>query len=85
MSKEAIIALRTNEKPLDIKSGHPAIPIIPHLYGWKSTKWLTTIEFTREYRDRYWEAMEYHERGNTYLEERFKGTGETHTGKQGES
>jgi len=78
LSEDAIIALRMNGKPLDIKSGYPARPIIPHLYGWKSAKWLTTIEFTKQYRDGYWEAMGYHERGNAYLEERFKGTGGTH-------
>jgi DMSO/TMAO reductase YedYZ molybdopterin-dependent catalytic subunit len=81
LSEDAIIALRMNGKPLDIKSGYPARPIIPHLYGWKSAKWLTTIEFTKEYRDGYWEAMGYHERGNAYLEERFKGIGGTHMGK----
>ena len=43
------------------------------------------LEFTKEYRDGYWEAMGYHERGNAYLEERFKGTGGTHTGKNKES
>jgi len=81
LSEDAIIALRMNGKPLDIKSGYPARPIIPHLYGWKSAKWLTTIEFTKQYRDGYWEAMGYHERGNAYIEERFKGIGGTHMGK----
>jgi Sulfite oxidase and related enzymes len=81
LSEDAIIALRMNGKPLDIKSGYPARPIIPHLYGWKSAKWLTTIEFAKEYRDGYWEAMGYHERGNAYLEERFKGAGGTHAGR----
>jgi DMSO/TMAO reductase YedYZ molybdopterin-dependent catalytic subunit len=81
LSEDAIIALRMNGKPLDLKSGYPARPFIPHLYGWKSAKWLTTIEFTKQYRDGYWEAMGYHERGNVHLEERFKGMEGTHTGK----
>ncbi|KXS19169.1 molybdopterin binding oxidoreductase [Gonapodya prolifera JEL478] len=46
--------------------------IIPHLYGWKSAKFLQRIEFAREYRDGFWEKLGYHERGNVWFEERFK-------------
>ncbi|KAJ3343625.1 hypothetical protein HDU93_007506 [Gonapodya sp. JEL0774] len=46
--------------------------IIPHLYGWKSAKFLQKIEFVKEYRDGFWEKLGYHERGNVWFEERFK-------------
>jgi len=69
---ESIIALEMNRRPLDPEHGYPARLIIPHLYGWKSVKWLNRITFMEEYRDGYWEALGYHPRGRVDLEERFK-------------
>ncbi|AHC51492.1 oxidoreductase [Sulfolobus acidocaldarius SUSAZ] len=82
LNEDSIIALMMNGKPLDIKSGFPARPFIPHLYGWKSAKWLTAIQFSREYIDGFWEERGYHERGNVWDEERFKGQGVSHEGKK---
>lgn len=82
LSEDAIIALKMNGKPLDIKSGFPARPFIPHLYAWKSAKWLTEIEFLKDYIDGYWEERGYHERGNVWEEERFKGEGFSHEGQK---
>ncbi|AWR93297.1 sulfite oxidase-like oxidoreductase [Acidianus brierleyi] len=73
LSEDSIIALRINGKPLTIEQGFPARPFMPHLYGWKSAKWLTEIEFIDKYVDGYWEERGYHERGNVWEEERFKG------------
>ena len=73
LHEDAIVALRMDGKPLRHEQGFPARPFIPHLYGWKSAKWLTGIEFMNEYRDGYWEIFGYAERGNVWLEERFKG------------
>lgn len=70
--ERSIIALEMNGKPLDILHGYPARLIVPHLYGWKSAKWVSKIVFTNEYKDGYWEALGYHPRGNVALEERFK-------------
>jgi DMSO/TMAO reductase YedYZ molybdopterin-dependent catalytic subunit len=80
LSEDTIIALKMNGKPLDKKSGFPARPFIPHLYAWKSAKWLTAIHFTSEYQDGFWEERGYHERGNVWEEERFKGEGHSHSG-----
>ncbi|MEM0038167.1 MAG: sulfite oxidase-like oxidoreductase [Zestosphaera sp.] len=70
--ERAILALKVNGRPLSVEQGFPARIFIPHLYGWKSAKWVTEIIFTREYKDGYWEALGYHERGNAWSEERFK-------------
>ena len=78
--EDSIVALRINGRPLDIKEGFPARPIIPHLYAWKSAKWLFGIEFRESYADGFWEERGYHERGNAFLEERFKGEGYSHAG-----
>jgi DMSO/TMAO reductase YedYZ molybdopterin-dependent catalytic subunit len=77
-SPKAMIALMLNDKPLSIEHGFPARIIIPHLYGWKSGKWLNKIVFIDSYIDGYWEARGYHERGNVWEEERFKGQGSKH-------
>lgn len=71
--EDSLIAIRMNGQPLPAEQGFPARPFIPHLYAWKSAKWLTRIEFIENYEDGYWEARGYHERGNVSNEERFKG------------
>jgi DMSO/TMAO reductase YedYZ molybdopterin-dependent catalytic subunit len=71
--EDAIIALKINGEPLSIQQGYPARPFFPSLYGWKSAKWLTGIEFMPQYRDGFWEMYGYHERANIWEEERFKG------------
>lgn len=70
--EESMIVLEMDRRPLDILHGYPARLIIPHLYGWKSAKWISRIELTDKYRDGYWEALGYHPRGKVVLEERFK-------------
>lgn len=76
VSADAIVALRLNGRPLTPEQGFPARPFVPHLYGWKSAKWLTRMEFIPEYEDGYWEERGYHERGDVSEEERFKGSGD---------
>lgn len=78
MVADSLIAFKINGKPIPIQQGYPARPFIPQLYGWKSAKWLTEIEFLSGYKDGYWEAYSYHERGNIWDEERFKGQGGKH-------
>ncbi|MCG2889086.1 MAG: sulfite oxidase-like oxidoreductase [Sulfolobales archaeon] len=80
LHEDSIIALRINGRRLELKEGFPARPIIPHLYAWKSAKWLTEIEFRKDYVDGFWEERGYHERGNVFLEERFKNEGMSHEG-----
>jgi DMSO/TMAO reductase YedYZ molybdopterin-dependent catalytic subunit len=72
LSDRAIVALKMNGSPLSEEHGFPARTFIPHLYGWKSAKWLCEIELLEEYEDGYWERRGYHERGNVFKEERFK-------------
>jgi DMSO/TMAO reductase YedYZ molybdopterin-dependent catalytic subunit len=73
--EDAVLALTLNGEPISLEMGFPARPFMPHIYFWKSAKWLTEISLMEEYRDGYWEAMGYHERGNVWEEERFKSWG----------
>lgn len=75
MVEDSLIAFKINGKPLSKDQGYPARPFIPHLYGWKSAKWLEGIEFIKGYQDGYWEMYGYHERGDVLFEERFKDVG----------
>ncbi len=81
--EDSLIALKMNGKQIPVQQGFPVRPFIPHLYGWKSAKWLIGIEFLAEYEDGYWENVGYHERGNIWDEERFKGQGGKHVRHRG--
>ncbi len=83
MVEDSIIALKMNGKPLSIEQGFPARPFMPQLYGWKSAKWLNEIEFIKDYVDGYWEQFGYHERGDIWEEERFKGHSGKHMPRRG--
>ncbi len=73
--EDAVVALTLNGKPISLEMGYPARPFMPHIYFWKSAKWLTEMTLLDDYRDGYWEARGYHERGNIWEEERFKSWG----------
>ncbi|MEM0121474.1 MAG: sulfite oxidase-like oxidoreductase [Thermoprotei archaeon] len=73
MSPDSIIAVKMNGAPLPKEQGFPARSFIPHLYGWKSAKWLTEVRLIEKYVDGYWEMYGYHERGRVDKEERYKG------------
>ena len=73
LKDDALLAFKLNGKPLSDEQGFPARPFMPDLYAWKSAKWTNRIELAPEYRDGYWEQFGYHERGNVWEEERFKG------------
>lgn len=60
-----------NGKPLRPEHGGPVRLIIPHLYGWKSAKWVKSVEFTERQRPGFWEQRGYHMRGDPWAEERF--------------
>jgi DMSO/TMAO reductase YedYZ molybdopterin-dependent catalytic subunit len=73
IDSRAIVVTKMNGKPLSNEHGYPARPFIPHLYGWKSAKWLTSIRVRQGYTDGFWETLGYHERGRVDSEERYKG------------
>ncbi|RLG89107.1 MAG: sulfite oxidase-like oxidoreductase [Thermoprotei archaeon] len=72
LNENSLLVIKINDKPLSIEQGFPARIFVPHLYGWKSAKWVTQLRFINHYEDGFWEALGYHERGNVWLDERFK-------------
>jgi DMSO/TMAO reductase YedYZ molybdopterin-dependent catalytic subunit len=57
--------------PLERRHGGPVRLVVPHLYFWKSPKWVTRIELLREDRPGFWEVRGYHNRGDPWMEERY--------------
>jgi DMSO/TMAO reductase YedYZ molybdopterin-dependent catalytic subunit len=58
-------------KPLSAEHGGPLRALVPHLYAWKSAKWLSGLEFMTENQPGFWERNGYHHRGDPWLEERY--------------
>lgn len=66
-----MITHRLNGKPLRRSNGAPVRALIPDLYFWKSSKWLTGIKFVKRDEPGYWETRGYHNHGNPWKEERY--------------
>jgi DMSO/TMAO reductase YedYZ molybdopterin-dependent catalytic subunit len=69
----AMVAWEFDGKPLDAEHGYPVRLIIPHLYFWKSTKWLRGLELLDADRAGFWEQNGYHMYGDPWKEQRFWG------------
>jgi DMSO/TMAO reductase YedYZ molybdopterin-dependent catalytic subunit len=66
-----LVALRHNGEPLLPEHGGPARLLVPHLYLWKSAKWITGIELMADDEPGFWEQNGYHMRGDPWTEERY--------------
>jgi DMSO/TMAO reductase YedYZ molybdopterin-dependent catalytic subunit len=53
--------------------GGPARLLVPHLYFWKSAKWVRGIQFTAHNEPGFWEVNGYHDRGDPWREQRYQG------------
>jgi DMSO/TMAO reductase YedYZ molybdopterin-dependent catalytic subunit len=69
----AMIALKYEGKPIEPDHGGPARLLVPHLYFWKSAKWVRALQFTERDEAGFWELRGYHIYGNPWLEQRFTG------------
>ncbi|RIH86040.1 sulfite oxidase-like oxidoreductase [Calidithermus roseus] len=68
---ENLLAHTLFGEPLPREHGGPLRLIVPHLYAWKSAKWLRDLEFTQDEKLGFWEVNGYHRRGDPWKEERF--------------
>jgi len=69
----AWIALRYDGRPLEAEHGGPARLLVPHLYFWKSAKWVRGIELQIDERPGFWERYGYHDYGDPWREQRYQG------------
>ena len=58
-------------EPLPREHGGPARLLVPHLYFWKSAKWLAGLRFMDHDEPGFWEQNGYHNRGDPWEEERY--------------
>jgi DMSO/TMAO reductase YedYZ molybdopterin-dependent catalytic subunit len=70
---DVLLAHSFEGKPLTDKHGWPLRLVVPHLYFWKSVKWIREIEFIDENKPGFWEQNGFHINGDPFKEERFSG------------
>jgi len=58
---------------LESEHGGPARLLVPHLYFWKSAKWVRGLQFMEDDEPGFWETLGYHDRGDPWLEQRYQG------------
>ena len=59
--------------PLEAEHGGPARLLVPHLYFWKSAKWLRGLQLMGENAPGFWETYGYHNYGDPWREQRYNG------------
>ncbi|MGH2916110.1 MAG: sulfite oxidase-like oxidoreductase [Solirubrobacteraceae bacterium] len=67
----ALIAHEADGAPLEPDHGGPARLLVPHLYLWKSAKWISRLELLDGDRLGFWERNGYHHRGDPWAQERY--------------
>jgi DMSO/TMAO reductase YedYZ molybdopterin-dependent catalytic subunit len=70
---KAWIAFGYDGEPLDPEHGGPARLLVPHLYFWKSAKWVRGLSLSDHDEPGFWEALGYHMYGDPWREQRYWG------------
>jgi DMSO/TMAO reductase YedYZ molybdopterin-dependent catalytic subunit len=73
MNKQAWIAFRFDDEELAPEHGGPSRLLVPHLYLWKSAKWVRSISLMHKDTPGFWETLGYHNYGDPWREQRFWG------------
>jgi DMSO/TMAO reductase YedYZ molybdopterin-dependent catalytic subunit len=69
----AWVVWEVDGQPLPREHGGPARLLVPHLYFWKSAKWVAGLELLDHNEPGFWEQNGYHDRGDPWLEQRYQG------------
>jgi DMSO/TMAO reductase YedYZ molybdopterin-dependent catalytic subunit len=69
--EENFFAFKLFGEPLPAEHGGPMRLVVPHLYAWKSAKWINGLEFLESEDLGFWERNGYHQRGEPFAEERY--------------
>src|SRR5687767_9345942 len=70
---KAWVAFGYDGEPLDPEHGGPARLLVPHLYFWKSAKWVRGLQLRDEDEPGFWETYGYHMYGDPWREQRYSG------------
>jgi DMSO/TMAO reductase YedYZ molybdopterin-dependent catalytic subunit len=71
MKPTTIFAFKHDGEPLSAEHGYPVRLIVPHLYLWKSVKWVRGFELSAEDAPGFWEENGYHMYGDPWKEQRY--------------
>jgi DMSO/TMAO reductase YedYZ molybdopterin-dependent catalytic subunit len=69
----AWVAYEYDGQALESEHGGPARLLVPHLYFWKSAKWVRGLTLTPQDEPGFWENYGYHNHGDPWLEQRYQG------------
>ena len=72
-SGQAWVAWDHDGRPLPVEHGGPARLLVPHLYFWKSAKWVAGLRLVDHDEPGFWERNGYHNHGDPWLEQRYDG------------
>ena len=70
---KAWVAFAYDGEPLEPEHGGPARLLVPHLYFWKSAKWVRGLQLTAYDIPGFWESLGYHNYGDPWREQRYGG------------
>ena len=70
---KAWVAFACDGEPLEPEHGGPARLLVPHLYFWKSAKWVRGLHLMEEDEPGFWESLGYHMYGDPWREQRYWG------------
>jgi DMSO/TMAO reductase YedYZ molybdopterin-dependent catalytic subunit len=70
---KAWVAYEFAGAPLEPEHGGPARLLVPHLYFWKSAKWVRGLRLSATDEPGFWEGYGYHNHGDPWLEQRYQG------------
>lgn len=73
LNGQAFVAYNYEGNPLPPEHGGPARLVVPHLYFWKSAKWVRGLRLMPEDRAGFWETFGYNNHGDPWKEERYSG------------
>jgi DMSO/TMAO reductase YedYZ molybdopterin-dependent catalytic subunit len=73
LDNRAWIAYQYEDEDLPAEHGGPARLLVPHLYLWKSAKWVRGIQLLLEDEPGFWESAGYHDYGDPWREQRYQG------------
>jgi len=68
---QAWVAFAFGGEPLQPEHGGPARLLVPHLYFWKSAKWVRGLTLLDHDEPGFWETLGYHNRGDPWKEQRY--------------
>jgi len=71
MRPTTLFALKHDSEPLPAEHGYPLRLVVPHLYAWKSVKWVRGVELQAADAPGFWEQNGYHIYGDPWNEQRF--------------